>query len=106
MTVVSMIACTNDGFTGVSSRPLSADASETFNVPTYDAGSETNVLMLEYWFPGCAQGVGNNMSDNENGLIIPHPGQPAPGQDQDGRPFPEGDFGPGEELIEMTIVRN
>ena len=39
MSIVSMVVCTNDGFSGADSHTLSADASETFTLPIYDAGS-------------------------------------------------------------------
>ena len=49
MSIVSMVVCTNDGFSGADSHTLSADTTETFFAPILDAGSETNVLMADYW---------------------------------------------------------
>jgi len=54
LTVLSMVVCTNDGFSGVNSHVLSTETTETFTAPIYDAGSETNVLTLNYWVPPCS----------------------------------------------------
>jgi hypothetical protein len=97
MSLVSMVVCTNDGFSGVNSHTLSADESETFMVPIYDAGSETNVLALDYWVPPC--GSEANMTDDENGAVMLHPGQ-------SGSENPNFDFAPDTRLLEVTITRN
>lgn len=97
MSIVSMVVCTNDGFSGVDSRPLSADASETFFAPIYDAGSETNVLTADYWVPPC--GSPDNLGDDEGGAITAHPGQ-------SGSENADFDFAPGTELLEVTVTRN
>ncbi len=97
LSVVSMVVCTNDGFSGVDSRPLSAEASDTFTAPIYDAGSETNVLTLDYWVPPC--GGEGNRGDDENGSIMAHPGQ-------SGSENPDFDFEAGTELLEVTVTRN
>ena len=94
VTIVSMVVCTNDGFTGVDSRPL---ASEQFTAPIYDAGSESNVLMLDYWVPPC--GSDANMTDAEGGLITAHPGQ-------SGSEDPAFDFEAGTELLQVTVSFN
>jgi len=94
VTIVSMVVCTNDGFTGVDSRPLE---SEQFMAPIYDAGSETNVLMLDYWVPPC--GSEANMTDDENGLITAHPGQ-------SGSENPAFDFEAGTELLQVQVSFN
>jgi len=94
VTIVSMVVCTNDGFTGVDSRPL---ASEQFTAPIYDAGSETNTLMLDYWVMPC--GTETNMTDDENGLITAHPGQ-------SGSENPDFDFEAGTELLQVTVSFN
>lgn len=100
MSIVSMVVCTNDGFSGADSHTLSADASETFTLPIYDAGSETNVLMANYWVPPCsADGVSDNLTDNENGSVTLHPGQ-------DGSENPNFDFESGSRYLEVTITRN
>lgn len=100
LTIVSMLVCTNDGFSGVDSHTLSAEATETFTAPIYDAGSETNVLTLDYWVPPCsADGVSDNLGDEENGSIMLHPGQ----SESENTDF---DFSMGTEYLEVTITRN
>lgn len=98
LSLVSMIVCSNDGFSGIDSRPLSADATETFPAPIYDAGSENNVLQLAYWVPPCG-GPEGNLGDDENGSIMLHPGQ-------SGAEDAAFDFAAGAELLEVTVTRN
>ncbi len=95
LSIVSMVVCTNDGFSGIDSRPLAA---ETFTAPIYDAGSETNVLMLNYWVPPCGGGDAN-ITDVEGGAIQLHPGQ-------NGSENPDFDFPAGSEFLEVTVTRN
>ncbi len=97
MSIVSMVVCTNDGFSAANAHTLSADASETFLAPIYDAGSETNVLMADYWVPPC--GSPANMTDDENGSVTLHPGQ-------SGSENPDFDFEAGTRYLEVTITRN
>lgn len=97
LSLVSMVVCTNDGFSGVNAHTLSADASETFMAPIYDAGSETNVLALDYWVSPC--GTDSNIADDENGAVMLHPGQ-------SGSENPAFDFAPDTRLLEVTITRN
>lgn len=97
LSIVSMVVCTNDGFSGVNAHTLSADASETFMAPIYDAGSETNVLSLDYWVPPC--GTDANLTDNENGSVTLHPGQ-------SGSENPDFDFEAGTRYLEVTVTRN
>lgn len=100
LTVLSMVVCTNDGFSGVNSHVLSTEATETFTAPIYDAGSETNVLTLEYWVPPCsADGVSANLGDEEAGAITAHPGQA-------GSENPDFDFAAGTQYLEVTVTRN
>lgn len=100
MTIVSMVVCTNDGFSAANSHTLSADVSETFATPIFDAGSETNVLSLNYWVPPCSpDGSSDNITDDENGSITMHPGQ-------SGSENPDFDFEAGSRLLEVTITRN
>ncbi len=99
LSIVSMVVCTNDGFSGIDSRPLSAEASETFTAPIYDAGSETNVTTLDYWVPPCGDEDSPNLTDDEGGSITAHPGQ-------SGSEDPQFDFAAGEELLEITVTRN
>ena len=97
LSLVSMVVCTNDGFSGVNGHTLSMDTTETFLVPIYDAGSESNVLMLDYWVPPC--GSDANMTDDENGAVALHPGQ-------SGSENPNFDFAADTRLLEVTITRN
>ena len=96
LSIVSMVVCTNDGFSAVDSHTLSA-GSETFLAPIYDAGSETNVLMLDYWVPPC--GTSANITDDENGSITAHPGQ-------SGSENSIFDFEAGTRYLEITVTRN
>jgi hypothetical protein len=100
LTILSMVVCTNDGFSGVDSRSLPDQGSETFTAPIYDAGSETNVLSLNYWVAPCsADGTSENLGDDENGSITAHPGQ-------SGSENPNFDFAAGTEYLEVTVTRN
>lgn len=94
MTIVTMVVCTNDGFSGIDSAPIEEG---TFMLPIYDAGSESNVLTLDYWVPPC--GTETNITDDENGVITAHPGQT-------GSENPIFDFEPGSEFIEVTVTLN
>jgi len=97
LSVVSMVLCTNDGFSGIDSRALSADTTETFFAPVYDAGSEVNVEMLNYWVPPC--GGEGNLHDDEGGAITIHPGQASAEN-------PDFNFPAASELLEITVTRN
>lgn len=97
MSLVSMVVCTNDGFSGANAHTLSADTTETFMAPIYDAGSESNVLMLDYWVPPC--GSDANITDDENGSVTLHPGQ-------SGSENSNFDFEEGTRYLEVTITRN
>lgn len=100
MTILSMVVCTNDGFSGVDSYLLPEQGSETFTAPIYDAGSETNVLTLDYWVPPCsADGVSANLGDEEAGSITAHPGQ-------SGSENANFDFAAGTQYLEVTVTRN
>jgi len=96
MTIVTMVVCTNDGFTGVSARPL---AEETVLAPIYDAGSESNVEMLDYWVPPCGGGD-ENIGDEENGAIAAHPGQANVLENEDFN------FPAGSRFLEISVTRN
>ena len=96
MSVVSMVVCTNDGFSGIDSAEL-PETTVTTMAPIYDAGSEVNVLELDYWVPPC--GGEGNLHDDENGTVAPHPGQ-------DGSESAIYDFEPGTALLEVTVTRN
>ena len=94
MSIVTMVVCTNDGFTGVDSIEI---VDGTFTTPVYDAGSETNVETLDWWVPPC--GSETNNTDDENGLITLHPGQ-ANAED------PAFNFPAESELLEISISVN
>ena len=94
LSIVVMVVCTNDGFTGVDSIDITED---TFTTPVYDAGSETNVETLDYWVPPC--GTDTNITDQENGVITIHPGQ----TDAEN---PDFNFPVDSELLEITISVN
>ncbi len=102
MSIVSMVVCTNDGFTGVDSRPLSASATDTFFASIYDAGSESNIQTLNYWVPPCGGPSiedGGNLGDDENGAITAHPGQSEAEN-------PNFNFEAGAQFLEVTVTRN
>lgn len=71
---VNMVVCTNDGFSGVDSvsLPTGTETLTLMKLP-YDAGTEENILMADYWVPPCG-GTGNLHTD-EAGVITAHPGQ-------------------------------
>jgi len=98
LSLVSMVVCTNDGFSGIDSRALSAETTETFPAPIYDAGSEVNMQQLDYWVADCG-GAEGNLGDDENGSITPHLGQ-AEAEN------PDYNFDAGAELLQVTVTRN
>lgn len=72
---VSMVVCTNDGFTGTNSIELpTGDEALSLEVLPYDAGTEVNDLNADYWVPPCG-GSGDNLHTDENGVTAAHPGQ-------------------------------
>ncbi len=81
LSVVSMIICTNDGFTGVDSMPLPrrVGASQTHGLNSYDAGTEVNTELRADIVPApfCGDGAGSGESNPmlaENGRIRSHRG--------------------------------
>lgn len=86
LSMVSMLICTNDGFTGVDSVKLPKHAGESISVygNAYDAGTEINTENFADIVPPCPAltGVpssvpGTGMSNPalaENGVITMHPG--------------------------------
>jgi len=83
LSVISMLICTNDGFTGLDSVEL-PKKSMTILAGSYDARSEMNTEDFANMVPPC-QGLigvssgdpGTGMSDPllaEDGVVIPHPG--------------------------------
>lgn len=109
LSLVTMVICTNDAFTGINSISLPA-AGETTVVDTivYDAGTEVNVEELEYWVPPCGGGAnGNTLREAENGVIRAHPGQSGSPAivNFGGGPFtaPSADFAPGATVARVYI---
>ena len=75
LSVVNMVVCTNDGFTGADSVALpTGDEPVSFEALPYDAGTELNELNADYWVPPCG-GSGENLHEDENGITGAHPGQ-------------------------------
>ncbi len=84
LSVAAMLICTNDGFTGVDSRPLPASGSDSIDVNSYDAGTELNTEDFAHIVPPCqaligvtSDDEGTGMSDPtlvEGGFIAPHIG--------------------------------
>ena len=81
LSVVSMIICTNDGFTGIDSLRLPGQmgATRTVGLRGYDAGTEVNTELRADIVPApfCGEGEGSGVSDPmlaENGRIRNHSG--------------------------------
>lgn len=86
LSIVSMLICTNDGFTGIAGvrLPKHVGDTETIETNAYDAGTELNTEDFADLVPPCPMltGVesdepGTGMSDPalaENGVIHPHEG--------------------------------
>lgn len=72
ITVVGMLAVTNDAFIGLNSIPLPQRRKASFNVPAYDAGSEFNSESCAY-IPGCGGGGVHDPATPE-GFIHIHSG--------------------------------
>ncbi len=84
LSFISMLICSNDGFTGLSSVPLPRQGSRVLFVSGYDAGTEINTEDFSDLVPPC-QGLlgipsddeGTGTSDpalTEDGVIHYHPG--------------------------------
>ena len=107
-TAVSMIICSNDGFSGLNSVALPTEAAPitTFQATAFDAGTELNILedeadnvIADYWpSPPCA-GNGENLHDDENGVVAIHTGQTA---EQVGAPLA---FTGEDTIMTVTITR-
>ena len=97
LSVVSMVVCTNDGFTGFDSVRIPWNLGETadFSAVAYDAGTEQNILDPDYWVPPCG-GSGENLKQAESGVITKHPGQSG---------FGAMDFAEGDELLTLSVTR-
>ena len=80
---ITMLICTNDGFTAIDSMPL-PDGSQTVSTNAYDSGTEQNTEDFADMVPPC-QGLVGVMSDDsgtgasnpdlaEGGVIVRHAG--------------------------------
>lgn len=86
LSLVSMLICTNDGFTGVNALALPREIGESVSADlgSYDAGTEINTEDFDDLVPPCGPltgvdsgGAGTGMSDPalaENGVVRHHPG--------------------------------
>ncbi len=97
LSLVSMIVCTNDGFSGINSMRLARATGRTVTVEprTYDAGTEQNIEDPDWWVPPCG-GNGENLHTAEDGVITAHPGLAG---------FDALDFAAGERLLSVEITR-
>ena len=79
-----MLICTNDGFTGLDSVPLTASGSTTVSTNAYDAGTENNTEDFADIVPPCQSLIGVESDDDgtdesnpalvEGGVIAAHAG--------------------------------
>jgi len=80
LSTVSMVVCTNDGFTGLDAvrLPARTGGSVVFEAKAYDAGTEVNTEALADLVPPCSGfTTGTDMSNPalaEGGVIGAHPG--------------------------------
>ncbi|MEN7344168.1 MAG: spondin domain-containing protein [Pseudomonadota bacterium] len=84
LSIVSMLICTNDGFTGIDSVRLPRYGSKTILARGYDTRTEKNTEDFADIVPPCQGLIGVGSDDAgtgesnpllaENGVIIPHPG--------------------------------
>lgn len=84
LSLVAMLACTNDGFTGLRSVRLPRDVGETltYGSDSYDAGTEQNTEAIDDLAPGCVMATtgspGGTADDQpsvaEDDVIRAHPG--------------------------------
>ncbi len=80
LTSLSMVVCTNDGFTGLDSKRLPARVghTRTYRPRAYDAGTELNTEALADLVPPCSGGAtGTGETDPalaENGVVRRHRG--------------------------------
>ena len=81
LSVVTMLTCTNDGFTGANGVALPMDFNPaSFTERAYDAGAEVNNEQSPFIVPGCSAfgpvdlPLDGNMKAPEDGVIREHPG--------------------------------
>lgn len=99
LSFVSMVVCTNDGFTGLDTvkLPNKLGAEATFEAVAYDAGTEQNIEDPAYWVPPCSGGeFTDNLHRDEGGVITMHPGLSG---------FDAIDFGAGDAMVQVDVER-
>jgi hypothetical protein len=94
LSFVSMLICTNDGFTGVDTLrlPRKVDEAVTVDTNAYDAGTEVNTEDFADIVPPC-QALGGVSSDDDDGT-----GTSDPGLAEDGVIHPHEGIGGGDDL--------
>ncbi len=71
LSVVFMLICTNDGFSGVDSLALPASGSESVDKDAYDAGTEMNTEDFADIVPPCQDLIGVSSADAGTGTSDP-----------------------------------
>lgn len=71
LSVVFMLICTNDGFSGVDSLSLPASGSSSVDKNAYDAGTETNSEDFADIVPPCQDLIGVSSADTGTGASDP-----------------------------------
>ena len=108
LSVVFMLICTNDGFSGVDSMALPASGSETVDRDAYDAGTENNTEDFADIVPPCQDLIGVSSGDAgtgesnaalaEGGVITAHSGI------QGGTDLTVSDHGWTDPVARITVV--
>ena len=108
LSVVFMLICTNDGFSGVESMTLPASGSESVDASAYDAGTENNTEDFADIVPPCQDLIGVSSDDAgtgetnpaiaEGGVIAQHAGI------QGGTDLTVGDHGWTDPVARITVV--
>lgn len=108
LSVVFMLICTNDGFSGVDSMTLAASGSESVDANAYDAGTETNTEDFADIVPPCQDLIGVSSADAgtgetdpalaEGGVITAHQGI------QGGTDLTVSDHGWTDPVARITVV--
>jgi len=108
LSVVFMLICTNDGFSGVDSMTLAASGSESVDANAYDAGTETNTEDFADIVPPCQDLIGVSSADAgtgetdpalaEGGVIAAHQGI------QGGTDLTVSDHGWTDPVARITVV--
>ncbi len=108
LSVVFMLICTNDGFSGVDSMTLAASGSESVDANAYDAGTETNTEDFADIVPPCQDLIGVSSDDAgtgetnpalaEGGVVTAHEGI------QGGTDLTVSDHGWTDPVARITVV--